>query len=266
MPIPAQSSEDNREHSAVVVMARHAKPGAAKTRLIGPLSADEACRIYEACLDDFTEKVREWNQYAVCHIAVAPDTKVARNALGERFPGARLIGQPKGDLSAKLGGLLTQLRGEGFRRVIFVGSDSPALPPDLVRDAVEWLWETDVVVGPALDGGYWGIGLRDDVAGLFDEIPWSTDRVFAATVERATARGLTVQALPFIGDIDTPDDLVQFFAYALAQSSVHDAPRGFPGWHTWRLLNEMAAGQPFDAFLAQRAAEDDDDAPESPSP
>jgi glycosyltransferase A (GT-A) superfamily protein (DUF2064 family) len=90
---------------------------------------------------------------------------------------------------------------------VAVNSDGPTLPAEYVARAVELLASCDVVIGPAEDGGYYLIGLRQEHPGLFSDIAWSSPRVAAQTLERAAALALTVARLPPWYDVDTPADL-----------------------------------------------------------
>ena len=96
-----------------------------------------------------------------------------------------------------------------------VGSDHPELSLERVREAFALL-ETgaDVVVGPAVDGGYYLIAVNGDRLdrGLFAGVEWSTERVLAQTLERCHRLGLMVELLPEAGDVDTPDDLERLAA------------------------------------------------------
>jgi glycosyltransferase A (GT-A) superfamily protein (DUF2064 family) len=90
---------------------------------------------------------------------------------------------------------------------LIVGTDVPSLPLDYYRQALDQLERHDVVIGPALDGGYYMIGLKKIAPALFQGIPWSTDRVLSMTRENAIAMGLRVALLPEWRDVDTIDDL-----------------------------------------------------------
>jgi glycosyltransferase A (GT-A) superfamily protein (DUF2064 family) len=81
------------------------------------------------------------------------------------------------------------------------------LPAEYVERAVDLLTNSDVVIGPAEDGGYYLIGLRQKHPGLFSDIAWSSSRVAAQTLERAATLGLTAARLPPWYDVDTPADL-----------------------------------------------------------
>jgi rSAM/selenodomain-associated transferase 1 len=95
---------------------------------------------------------------------------------------------------------------EGAERIIIVGSDCPEIAAEDVRGALKELDSHDVVLGPAVDGGYWLIGLRAPHSELFREIPWSSDQVLAQTLRRARNLGLGVQLLRILADIDTEAD------------------------------------------------------------
>ena len=91
--------------------------------------------------------------------------------------------------------------------VVLLGTDSPTFPPDAVTCAFALLQTHDLVLGPADDGGYWCVGLRNPVPGLFDDIAWSTETVLAQTLESAARRGLTMATVASWYDVDTPADL-----------------------------------------------------------
>ena len=77
---------------------------------------------------------------------------------------------------------------------------------------MQGLRTNDVVLGPATDGGYWLIGLRQVQPDLFQAIPWSTERVFAETLKRIRQRSLSVQILRELSDLDTEADWRAFLA------------------------------------------------------
>jgi uncharacterized protein len=96
--------------------------------------------------------------------------------------------------------------GSGAERVVIIGSDCPEIGVADVRAAWKQLRSHDLVVGPAIDGGYWLIGLRAPQPKLFDEITWSSDQVLGQTLQRAKLLGLRVQLLRILADIDTEAD------------------------------------------------------------
>ncbi len=114
--------------------------------------------------------------------------------------------QSEGDLGERLHAAFTEHFLSDAERVVIIGSDCPDVTAMDVEDAWLALEGHDVVLGPALDGGYWLIGLRALQPGLFTAMPWSTDAVFAETMRRARESDLRVAVLRELSDVDTPAD------------------------------------------------------------
>ncbi len=93
------------------------------------------------------------------------------------------------------------------RMVIFVGSDCPFIDAHYITSAIKQLALHDVVIGPASDGGYVLLGLRDEYSQLFESIDWGSDNVFSQTLQRVEAQGLSYSVLDMLPDIDRPEDL-----------------------------------------------------------
>src|SRR5262249_29614969 len=118
-------------------------------------------------------------------------------------PAFRLLSQSDGDLGARLRNAINALLAAGHRGAILVNSDSPTLPLPILRDAVHAVRRGDnVVLGPALDGGYTLVGLSRPHDRLFADIPWSTPQVYRLTLERAHEIDLPVATVPQWYDID----------------------------------------------------------------
>ena len=198
------------EAECLAIMAKAPRPNVSKTRLIPALGADGAARIARAMLEDTCRggvSLQERRPTVRLAICFAPE---------DAEPEMRAIAPATADLHAQRGVTLGQrlssafddLFGDGDRRVVIIGADSPTLPVDVVEHAFDRLRHgVDVVIGPTRDGGYYLIGLRRPASALFVAIPWSTSRVLAATLDRAAAACLTVELLPEWYDIDDQDDL-----------------------------------------------------------
>ncbi len=113
--------------------------------------------------------------------------------------------QAGGNLGERMYAALHQALSAGRTQVIIMGSDSPLLPPDHIRELLRSA--TDVTLGPTKDGGYYAICCRRAVAEMFDGVPWSTAAALAGTVDALSRCGLTVGQGPAWFDVDTPDDL-----------------------------------------------------------
>ncbi|MDZ4687056.1 MAG: glycosyltransferase [Planctomycetaceae bacterium] len=100
---------------------------------------------------------------------------------------------------------------------VLIGSDSPTLPTDMIDAAFVALQRTDIVLGPAADGGYYLIGARCRLDGWLDCVRWSTPWTLADTVDAAERHGLSLSLLPVWYDIDTADDLAAMWGHLRGQ-------------------------------------------------
>jgi hypothetical protein len=172
-----------------------------KTRLIGDLTATDAARLHAAFLDDLLARLLGGEFELRIAWALDPDEQIPAGPV----PGVRQEGE---DLGERLYRALAAAAGAGV--VAAVGSDHPTIPLELVHRAFAAVEAgTDVVLGPAEDGGYYLIALRGGAVSprLFADIAWSTEQVLPSTLERCRELGLTVELLPTASDLDTPDDL-----------------------------------------------------------
>lgn len=109
---------------------------------------------------------------------------------------------------------------DGHTAAILVNGDSPTLPTAFVEQAIAALREPGdrVVLGPALDGGYYLVGLKRPHPRLFEDIAWSTPEVLACTLRRADEIGLPVTLLPMWYDVDEPQDFLRLQAELSGQA------------------------------------------------
>ena len=186
--------------AAIAIFAKAPVAGQVKTRLVPPLSPEEAAAVARACLE---ATLRRFVPALEAPVTLFLDGEAdgALRALAGSL-GVEIAAQVGADLGARLEAAFRLLRAGGAGRTVAVGSDSPTLDPAWVAQAVGSLEKHDVVVGPAEDGGYYLIGLRAEAPELFRDIPWSTDRVAEATLARANALGLAVDVLPAWYDVD----------------------------------------------------------------
>ena len=190
---------------AAGIFAKVPRAGFVKTRLVPPLTPEEAARIARVCLEETlrrfpAEVPAEWTLF----LDGEPEAWLRRTAAGRRVG---LAGQGAGDLGARLARAFRGFRDRGARRAIVIGSDSPTLAPERIRSAIECLEDADVVLGPTRDGGYYLVGAGVPCEELFARIPWGTDRVLAETMKRAAESGWRVTTLPAWYDLDGIQDL-----------------------------------------------------------
>jgi len=114
--------------------------------------------------------------------------------------------QVSGTLGARLAAAFASHFADGARRVVLTGSDSPGVDRRLVAEAFNALGAYDVVLGPAVDGGYYLIGLVAPQPALFRAIPWGTAAVLAQTRARIAESGMRLRLLKPLRDVDTARD------------------------------------------------------------
>jgi rSAM/selenodomain-associated transferase 1 len=190
---------------ALIVIAKAPVAGRTKTRLVPPLTPDEAAKLSAAFLQDTvaTGLQLEWERLSVIH--PRGDGQLLRTQLPDDV---RLVEQRGVGLGDALAYAFEHHFDEGFDRVVLIGSDNPTLPAVLIETAVRVLEsQRDLSIGPTSDGGYYLIGMRQPYPVLFERIEWSTARVYTQTVERAKQCGLNVHSVAEWYDIDQPLDL-----------------------------------------------------------
>ena len=216
-PGPAPSAS-----CAILLFVRAPESGRVKTRLAAEVGAEAALAIYRRLAEHAVAEARALAGEADLRIHFTPadagDT--VRAWLGE---GAVYLPQAgDDDLGARMRAAFGAAFAAGYGRVVIIGSDLPALFADALRRALAQLDLQRAVLGPARDGGYWLLGLREMVPGVFDGIAWSTGSVFSATVERLRAAGCEPALLEVLGDVDEAADLP-------------------PGWRAWARAGEEVA-------------------------
>ena len=208
-------SDDPLAAVELVVMARVPIVGAVKTRLARSIGAANAHRLYRAWVSDLAAKLSRlpaqvtwlWTPAGADH----PD-------LGLR---AQHGTQCDGDLGVRMTAAIARQWNVTARPVIVLGVDAPHLDVEWLRTGARCLQAgTDVVIGPADDGGYWTIGVRAPLPFLFEDVPWGTGKVFASTMDRIRACGASSVLLPRTFDVDEWDDLCRLRAHATAQPTM----------------------------------------------
>jgi len=213
----------------VLVVAKAPGGGRSKTRLVPPLSAAEAAALHEALLLDTVDAcLRETADVRILYADPAD-----REPLRALLPGIALVCQEGRGLADAL--RLGIARNVVDGPVAIVSSDIPGLPEGALASAFAALADgADVVLGPAVDGGYWLIAMREADERPFVGIPWSTPAACAVTRRTCEDAGLRVVELPLWRDLDTLVDL----SLALHEDQLGGAVR------TAALLHRLAPSLP----------------------
>ncbi len=192
----------------LIVFVKAPRPGLVKTRLAGALGAAAACQAYRQLVETL---LRNLASLPEVELRFTPDD-AAKEIRPWVQAGWNSRPQGEGDLGRRLQAAFREAFAEGAGRVVIIGSDCPEVAATDIREAWAGLNRYDMVVGPASDGGYWLIGLRQPQPPLFEGIAWSTATVLAETLQRAKAANLRVQLLRILADVDTEKEWRQFLA------------------------------------------------------
>lgn len=186
-------------------MAKAPRPGKVKTRLSPPLTPEQAAALNICFIKDTAENIHQVTQ-ATPSAGVVAYTPVGDEAAFDGLlpPGFQLLPQRGDGFGERLLYVCEDLFSLGFSAVCLIDSDSPTMPQQALLQAVEGLArEGDrMVLGASDDGGYYLIGIKRLHRRLFEQIDWSTERVFAQTLERAREISLETELLPTWYDVD----------------------------------------------------------------
>jgi rSAM/selenodomain-associated transferase 1 len=207
-----------------ILFVKEPRPGSVKTRLTPPLSPQQAATLYAAFVADTAATV---GRSAAALKVVAFTPTAARDSISrllEKPDDFQFWPQEEGDLGERLNAALRKSFEIGCGRAVIVGSDSPSLPPASIDDGLKRLVESDVVIGPSTDGGFYLVGRRggDD---MFEGVEWSTGRVLEQTLKRLGRRSLSL--LPPWYDVDTAAEaaFLKIHLAAFHRAGIQTAPR-----------------------------------------
>jgi rSAM/selenodomain-associated transferase 1 len=232
---------------AVAIMAKASLAGTVKTRLVPPLTYKEAAALNSCCLADVAANLMAAATAEPIHAFAAYSPAGSEAFFASVLPdGFRLLPPKEPTLGRSLFHAARDLFAAGYASVCLVNADSPTLPTQVLVEAAHRLRQTGdrVVLGPAVDGGYYCIGLKHFHKRLFEEIDWSTDRVYRQTVARAGEIGLEVTVLPEWYDVDDVQALAMLAHELLpAREEPIGVQRGYPAPRTAAFLQKLTAKQ-----------------------
>jgi hypothetical protein len=190
----------------VLVFAKYPTPGTVNTRMVPPLTVEQAALLHTASLRTVWESVTALDTVNA-KLLVTPDERI--NDLRELAGVAPQDCWPQGD--GDFGERLTRATARALSvnpdGVMAVGADSPTLPQAMLREALAALAAHDAVLGPCEDGGYYLLGMRKHLPILFERIDWGSPQVAQQTRTRAATAGIELAELSPWYDLDRSEDL-----------------------------------------------------------
>lgn len=221
---PARGLPPTGIGDALVIVAKFPEAREVKTRLGASIGYENAAQLYRAFLRDLSERFSAAQATASYHLywSCVPSIRVLTTVIG---PDAAILPQRGKEFADRLYNISLDAAAAGYQRLVIMGSDSPQLPPSVVRESFDRLDERDVVVGPADDCGYYLIGLHlyPEPPNLFSGIRMSTSLVLAETLIRAADLDCSVALLAPAFDVDEVTDLPRL-QHALHQPGAQKAP------------------------------------------
>jgi rSAM/selenodomain-associated transferase 1 len=189
-------------NNLLILFVKHPIPGQVKTRLAAGIGHEKALAIYQALLQHtLTVSQQVEADTVVFYGNELPDTDLWAEA------GLLRVAQRGEDLGERMAHAFRWGFQRGYKRLVLVGSDIAGLNAPDLNQAFVWLETVPAVFGPANDGGYYLVGLREMLPALFENKTWSTDSVLRDSLRDLRVAQFAFRLLPEVADIDTAEDL-----------------------------------------------------------
>jgi uncharacterized protein len=191
----------------LLIFTRYPEPGTTKTRLIPVLGKEGAANLHRLMANKTIARALSLENSGRLSVEIYyadGSQKLMQDWLGPDFI---YHNQGQGDLGTRMAAAFQNSFDSGIDKVAIIGTDCPDLKAEIIAKAFDELDRSDLVLGPAKDGGYYLIGLCRSLPELFSGINWGTDEVLAQTRTIAQKLELNIAELPTLTDIDRPEDL-----------------------------------------------------------
>jgi rSAM/selenodomain-associated transferase 1 len=219
--------------NALLVFIKTPKKNYVKTRLSTHLNPDEIISVYTAFLRDMDNLYK--NLYDIDLWYVISPENLDLEVLRQYVDLSHYIIQEGVDLGERMCHAVEYSLKMDYNTSILIGSDIPDISIPEISEAISLLSESECILGPTIDGGYYLIGLKKCYPALFKNIDWSTDKVLKQTLNKGKKLDIGVKLLNLKDDIDTYKDLKNLY---LRLSKVNKDSLQFPV-ETWKILSKL---------------------------
>lgn len=191
--------ETSDKPPALLVFLKLPVAGAVKTRLAKHVGDAKACAIYRTLVSRQLEQLPQGWPVRIYYTGQGGEAQVRAWIHQDDF---HYVPQINGDLGARLHCAFEETFQAGYSSAIAIGGDCPYLTADTIRGAALRMQEADVIFGPALDGGYYLIGMKQLFCECFDAIPWGQDDVLNVSLGKLKDSGVSMKLLEKLEDVD----------------------------------------------------------------
>ncbi|MCZ6900143.1 MAG: TIGR04282 family arsenosugar biosynthesis glycosyltransferase [Bacteroidetes bacterium] len=192
----------NKDKDALIVFVKNPILGNVKTRLAQKIGLKNALRIYQKLLNHTLKIILPLTQDVI--ICYSEEVIIDDMWTGHQFLKEKQIGIDLGD---KMSNAFKDYFSKGYKKICIIGSDNLEITTEIIEQAFHVLNETDIVIGPADDGGYYLAGMKAQYSEIFKNKSWSTSRVLEETINDLKDQTLSYSLLKTLSDIDTYKDL-----------------------------------------------------------
>lgn len=192
-----------RNRVQLAMFAKYWDVGKVKTRLARSIGAHASRDIHLLFVRFLLKKFESFGDSRILVASPAAQKSEFEKILGDSW---QLQFQIHGDLGQRMSHFFRSNE-QNHQINILIGSDTPDLPEAFLHQCVQLLDQTQLVLGPSQDGGYYLIAMRQHWPELFDQVPWSSPQVLSRTIEIAERNGIGYELLPQLNDVDELEDL-----------------------------------------------------------
>lgn len=197
-------------NNCLLVFLKYPRLGEVKTRLANTVGESRALEVYRRLCHIIFEQCVLLRKDNVCEVYLycskEEDVGLTETWTNNTFLYDYQVGE---DLGERLNNAFAALSEKGYEKIVVIGTDTPQLTRHTVIEAFDILDTFDCVVGESYDGGYYLFGTKKYLPELFDNIDWSTEKVFTQTLRNIEQQSCTFSVLPAMYDIDREEDLYQ---------------------------------------------------------
>ncbi len=196
----------NNPNHILLIFVKYPEPGKVKTRLAKDIGKKNAAQIYATMAKAVIDNLSKSKKHKTIIFFDPPERKTDINNWLQ-CGGCKFFPQNGSSLGEKMANAFLRAFSLGAEKAVIIGTDCIDISNDLINESFSTLHKTDVVLGPAEDGGYYLLGLKKPIPEIFNNIDWSTNRVLNQTLEKLREKKLRFKLLQTLKDIDTANDL-----------------------------------------------------------